>query len=147
MKNLKLYEDFNMNEEEEGKIKNIKLNTEDDKKFKEAFTVNNKYMFDTKLSDDERKAILMAKIDAIAKRKKLNPGQAKKLKEEYSKEISKMGDLDKVEQNFRTKYYNTKYSKPTGEKVKSGLRRLVATDPGAVSSYRIVDEFMADIFD
>jgi len=146
MKNLKLYEDF-VNEEDEGKIKDIKLNTEDEKKFKDSFTVDNKYMFDTKLSDEERKAILMAKIDAMAKRKRLNPGQAKKLKEEYAKEIAKMGDLDKVEQNFKTKYYNTKYKKSTGEKAKGYAKRLIAPDAGAVSSFRILDDFMADIFD
>lgn len=145
MKNIKLYEDFDVNETD--KIENIKLNTEDDKKFREEFTVDNKYMFDSKLSDEDRKAILMAKIDAMAKRKKMNPGQVRKLKEQYAKEINKMGDLDKVETQFRTKYYNTKYKKSTGEKAKGLTKRLLAPDPGSVSSFRILDDFMADIFE
>lgn len=145
MKNLKLYEEFGINEED--KIENIKLSAEDDKKFKSDFTVDNKYMFDTKLSDEDRKAILISKIDAVAKRKKMNPGQVKRLKDQYAKEIGKMGDLDQVEQNFKTKWHATKYKKSTGGKVKGVLKRLIAPDAGSVSSFRILDDFMTDLFD
>jgi len=145
MKNLKLYEEFGINEED--KIENIKLSAEDDKKFKSDFTIDNKYMFDTKLSDEDRKAILMSKIDAMAKRKKMNPGQVKRLKDQYAKEIGKMGGLDQVEQNFRTKWHDIKYKKSTGEKVKGVLKRLAAPDAGSVSSFRILDNFMNDLFD
>lgn len=144
MKNLKLYEDFAVNED---KIENIKLNAEDDKAFKSDFTVDNKYMFDTKLSDEDRKQILMSKIDALAKRKHLSPTQAKRMKEQYAKEIGKMGDLDHVEQQFRQKWHSTKYKKSTGEKAKGYAKRILAPDAGSVSSFRILDDFMTDLFD
>lgn len=132
---------------EEDKIKNIKLSGEDANKFKKDFTVDNKYMFDNKLSDEDRKAILMAKIDAIAKKKRLNPNQTEKLKKQYSDEISKMGNLDQAEQHFKDRWSQIKYKKSTGEKVKGGLKRLMAPDSGAVSSFTILDDMMVDLFD
>ena len=145
MKNIKLYEDFDVNEADTI----TKIKPEDEKRFKADFTVDNKYMFDTKLSAEDRKAILMAKIDALGKKKRLNPGQVEKMKLEYAKEFGKMGDLDQIEDTFRSRWSAVKYKpKSKGvEKAKGLVKSLLAPDPGSVASFKVLDDLMNDLFD
>lgn len=88
MKHLKLYEEF---EELSEAIEKIKLSDEDEKRLAKDFTYGGKYAFDDKLSDKNKEAILMMKIEDTIKKKHLNPGQADKVRREWKDGISNVG--------------------------------------------------------
>lgn len=55
------------------------------------FTIDGKYIFDEKLSDDEQERLLMAKLDHIIQKKRINKQEADKVRKKWSEGIKKHG--------------------------------------------------------
>jgi len=75
----------------EGTVNKVSLSADDEKKLAKDFTVDGKYAFDSKLSDEEKEALLMQKVEDIIKKKNLNPGQADKVRKTWKDNIKKVG--------------------------------------------------------
>lgn len=94
MKHIKLFEEFSINEAV------TKLSKADEEKIRKDFTFDGKYAFDKGLSDEEKKALLMMRVEKIIKDKKLDAQQAKKVRSSWNTNIKKIG-VDKFEDEIK----------------------------------------------
>lgn len=100
MKHLKLFEEYT-NEQIES------LSDEDKDKisasFRKDFAVDNKFVFDDKLSDKQQEELLMKKLDAIIQKKNISGERSTKLKREWRTKIKRDGIKDfrkNIEQSY-----------------------------------------------
>jgi hypothetical protein len=77
-----------------------KLSKADEEKIRKDFTFDGKYAFDKNLTEEEKRALLMLRVEKLIKDKKLDAQQAKKVKSEWTKNIDKIG-VDKFEDEIK----------------------------------------------
>jgi hypothetical protein len=112
MRHLILYENFSTNESKE-----FELDSEAEKKFREEYTIDGKYVFDQSLSDQQKEALLLKKLEANIKKNNLNREQAKKLKATWEDNMKKVG-VDEFEEKLRRRKYEKGMGGRTAEKIK-----------------------------
>lgn len=112
MRNLILYENFSTNESKE-----FELDKDAEKKFREEYTVDGKYVFDENLSDQQKEALLLKKLEANIKKNNLNQEQSKKLKSTWEENMKKVG-VDEFEEKLRRRKYQKGIGGRATEKVK-----------------------------